>query len=175
MSPLESKPQAGASSLLLSFTAGRALRPEGVPVAFPCLHGYEMWHTDQVPSLPYPREEGQKQAASWPLSFFNHLQTSQEEAHNAGRSTREVIIHSLFAIESAWNQSLAASGSEQSTYKIEKGTETGCSLKGSQETDCKSGSHQRPSKSCKICSSLLAGWPEKPRVKTQTWKLSPCP
>lgn len=27
----------------------------------------------------------------------------------------------------------------------------------------------------KICSSLLTGWPEKPRVKSQTWKLSSTP
>lgn len=126
-------------------------------------------------SCPTPERRVRSKQHSGPCLSSVTSKPVGEEAHNAGRRAREVIIHSLFATESAWNQSLAASGSEQSTYKTEEGTETGWSLKGSQETDCKSGSHQRPSQSCKICSSLLAGWPEKPRVKTQTWKLSPSP
>lgn len=125
-------------------------------------------------------EEGQKQAASWLLLFFSHLQTSQRGGTYCRKKGRGVIIHSLFAIESAWDQSLAVSASKQSTKKQGEGTETGWSLEGSQERltarEGGRGDPQRSSRSHNICGSLLAGWPEKPRVKTQTsWKFNPTP
>lgn len=86
-----------------------------MPVASPCLHGFEMWHADQAPFLPLSREEGQKQQQHDPRLSSVTSKLVREEAHTARRRAWDVTIHSLFATESAWDRSLAASASKQST------------------------------------------------------------
>lgn len=107
------------------------------------------------------------------LAFLQSPPNRSEEAHTAGRRAREVIIHSLFAIESAWGQSLAASVPRNPPKTEERGQNVGGPWKAARTLTARLGILGGPSKSCTICSSLLAGGPEKPRVKTQARKASP--
>ena len=50
---------------------------KGVPVARPCLHGYEMWHNEPGSSPALPQRGGSEAAASWPLPFSSPLPAGQ--------------------------------------------------------------------------------------------------
>lgn len=103
MSPLEPKPNAGASPLLPSFIAGRALRPGGCQLLAHACTGVKCG-TDQAPPLPHSREEGQKWQQHGPLPVFRPPPDWSEEAYTArkgkGSHNSQLVCYRKYGITS---------------------------------------------------------------------------